>query len=40
VFERDLDEEKKEDGIMPWLTNDEVLEKYRICHESFKNWYL
>jgi hypothetical protein len=36
VFDRDLEEEEKEDRTPPpWLSDDEFLEKYQMSHESF-----
>lgn len=36
VFMRDLADEDDADGVPPWLTDDEFLQKYRIHRESFK----
>ncbi len=37
VFQRDLEEDDKEDGTPPWLTDDEfIVEKYRMSRDSFK----
>jgi len=35
IFERDLIERHGSDGTAPWLTDEEFLQKYRMCRESF-----